>query len=648
MSRSTGDTYYLNTVTGETQFERPTLPDGWEQMKSRSTGDTYYLNTVTSETQFEPPTLPAGWEKMKSRSTGDTYYLNTVTGETQFERPTLPAHTAEDPPPVSIPSDDDGRVAGQPTKKVGRHEWEYPKTSGRLQTLYNSYIPLATALGSLRAELGTLSLRKIRARVVDADIAPELLEAALAAEQPKEATIDLLLRDYPRKLEASGSGGHAIVYKVPIEIPDPSDPQTRIFIFKFNNDEEPSEKENFESVWSLVNGEECGSFFIEPPMSDPAQPELLIFEQEGFNLTPKDMDEPAKMKEWLYGNIVNGDRVVLGDTGTSRKFVKDLFLGMQCMGDREIYHGDIKPGNFMLFDVEGGGKVPKFIDLGDIKLGRNINKLLGTQLDDPGSLFVFDDMTIEYVSHFYQRLIELQESELSLPASLPQVGQIKNILLTNDRYAFLLMLIEQLYGFTNWFRSWYNNITGMRTDFVPSSFLNASFWNDFTGKIKTGKEIVEILINANKEMNQNRADADELKAELVPWRVRILELHDDEKDEEEKKWMVERIKLKKLNQWFETKSNSLKSYGIYNIFQKIFQGLNEIKGIQTIEDLSEACDDWNLRIWDPLWQSVMDEEEYEEETEDWVQPGPGLHEFEYEYEEETDDWVPPGPGLFDG
>ena len=38
--------------------------------------------------------LPPGWEVARSRSTGDTYYVNSVTGFSTFDRPTTPAAEA--------------------------------------------------------------------------------------------------------------------------------------------------------------------------------------------------------------------------------------------------------------------------------------------------------------------------------------------------------------------------------------------------------------------------------------------------------------------------------------------------------------------------------------------------------------------------
>nr|VCV25393.1 dodo [Mesovelia mulsanti] len=44
--------------------------------------------------------LPAGWEKRLSRSTGQAYYLNVYTKESQWDRPTTPAEPAGGPETV--------------------------------------------------------------------------------------------------------------------------------------------------------------------------------------------------------------------------------------------------------------------------------------------------------------------------------------------------------------------------------------------------------------------------------------------------------------------------------------------------------------------------------------------------------------------
>ena len=40
------------------------------------------------------PELPAGWEAAESRSSGDTYFVNSLTGESTYDRPTAPAAEA--------------------------------------------------------------------------------------------------------------------------------------------------------------------------------------------------------------------------------------------------------------------------------------------------------------------------------------------------------------------------------------------------------------------------------------------------------------------------------------------------------------------------------------------------------------------------
>jgi hypothetical protein len=152
VSHDTGEIYYVNTSTGESQFTFPEeqqaaeeLPPGWESMSSRTTGGKYYLNTKTGETQFDPPTeaargadgsiatedgmddgmiaapsldappaiggvddsgggggggggaalpprdLPQGWETARSKNTGKVYYINIWTRESQYEFPAIPA-----------------------------------------------------------------------------------------------------------------------------------------------------------------------------------------------------------------------------------------------------------------------------------------------------------------------------------------------------------------------------------------------------------------------------------------------------------------------------------------------------------------------------------------------------------------------------
>eukprot|EP00538_Stauroneis_constricta_P000509 CAMPEP_0119553754 /NCGR_PEP_ID=MMETSP1352-20130426/6427_1 /TAXON_ID=265584 /ORGANISM="Stauroneis constricta, Strain CCMP1120" /LENGTH=984 /DNA_ID=CAMNT_0007600219 /DNA_START=188 /DNA_END=3142 /DNA_ORIENTATION=+ len=147
---STGQTYYYNSITNETRWERPeaengaaepaqadaakpetneaaageasatttpeagaagALPEGWMETQDPSSGATYYFNSVTNETSWERPAAtpsaatnaqdsaapqeqeqapaPAQQEWMETQdpATGNTYYFNTVTNETSWERP---------------------------------------------------------------------------------------------------------------------------------------------------------------------------------------------------------------------------------------------------------------------------------------------------------------------------------------------------------------------------------------------------------------------------------------------------------------------------------------------------------------------------------------------------------------------------------
>lgn len=77
-SRSTGKVYYWNTVLQRSQFERPT------QNASVSTSPP---STSPPQQGNDNDGLPAGWVSMVSRSTGKTYYFNSQTQQSQFERP---------------------------------------------------------------------------------------------------------------------------------------------------------------------------------------------------------------------------------------------------------------------------------------------------------------------------------------------------------------------------------------------------------------------------------------------------------------------------------------------------------------------------------------------------------------------------------
>ena len=89
-SRTTGDVYFVNQLTGETQFDFPEapavdLPSRGEELDEVALGGSG--DGDAQQEADEEAALPPGWEVAVSRSTGDTYYVNSYTGASQFECP---------------------------------------------------------------------------------------------------------------------------------------------------------------------------------------------------------------------------------------------------------------------------------------------------------------------------------------------------------------------------------------------------------------------------------------------------------------------------------------------------------------------------------------------------------------------------------
>ena len=97
---------YTTTSTTTTKTTRTDkvaqlpLQEGWTPMHDTSTGQIYYYNEITGDSQWDPPLavespssreqkkmLPFGWTIMKDPSTGSVYYYNRTTGESTWDFP---------------------------------------------------------------------------------------------------------------------------------------------------------------------------------------------------------------------------------------------------------------------------------------------------------------------------------------------------------------------------------------------------------------------------------------------------------------------------------------------------------------------------------------------------------------------------------
>ncbi len=103
VSTSTGQTYYVNSVTLASQYEFPTAPTPEYLAENTSSDASSAAGNAAGSAASNATALPAGWITQVSRSSGDTYYVNEVTGESQFEVPTAPASTPVAPPVPASP-----------------------------------------------------------------------------------------------------------------------------------------------------------------------------------------------------------------------------------------------------------------------------------------------------------------------------------------------------------------------------------------------------------------------------------------------------------------------------------------------------------------------------------------------------------------
>ncbi|KAJ3342242.1 hypothetical protein HDU91_000564 [Kappamyces sp. JEL0680] len=143
-----GNTFYVDTATGKTQWQDPRgaqahpglataadsrpLPPGFIAQSDARSGKTFYVNTLTRQSQWNDPRiphantapaekpLPNGFISQIDPRSGKTFYVNTLTSQSQWNDPRLDSST---PQPL--------------------HEPQQPAVSSAIATL--THQPLATA-----------------------------------------------------------------------------------------------------------------------------------------------------------------------------------------------------------------------------------------------------------------------------------------------------------------------------------------------------------------------------------------------------------------------------------------------------------------------------------------------------------------------
>ena len=122
VSRTHGDTYYVNESTGQSTYDWPILPPGWTTCVSttQDVGATFYVHVNTNVTTWDWPTLPPGW-RTEVRGRGTPYYVNDITHEEGWEWPF----------PAGVISGTAGQAPALPPRERGNGMTKYNRTSPR-------------------------------------------------------------------------------------------------------------------------------------------------------------------------------------------------------------------------------------------------------------------------------------------------------------------------------------------------------------------------------------------------------------------------------------------------------------------------------------------------------------------------------------
>ena len=87
---ASGKTFYINTATGHTQWEKPPVaksPVSPGKIVNGNGADKHQDKDKSTELTKQLEKLPVGWTSQHDAASGKTFYINTATGHTQWEKP---------------------------------------------------------------------------------------------------------------------------------------------------------------------------------------------------------------------------------------------------------------------------------------------------------------------------------------------------------------------------------------------------------------------------------------------------------------------------------------------------------------------------------------------------------------------------------